>query len=55
VIERVLRRSIDAGLISITACFAHALNVPVIPVEYLCDFYLSDKVSYLRKKNSEGC
>lgn len=48
VIERVLRRSIDAGLISITAVFAHALNVPVIPVEDLCEFYLSDKVRYLR-------
>ncbi len=48
VLHSVLTRSINSGLLSICGCFIQALNVPIIPIEKLCDFFKSDEVSVFK-------
>jgi hypothetical protein len=44
VMHSVLVRGIDTGTISMCGCFGQTLRVPIVPLDYLCDFFKSDEV-----------
>jgi hypothetical protein len=44
VLHSVLVRGIDTGTISMCGCFGQTLRVPIVPLDYLCDFFKSEEV-----------
>lgn len=43
-----LTRGVDSGLLSICSCLIQALNVPIVSVPELEEFFKTDQVSYLK-------
>ena len=48
VAHSILRRCVDGGWLSMVGCLAQALNVPIVPIDDLCDFFKDSQVRYLR-------
>jgi hypothetical protein len=44
VAHSLLTRGVHGGLLAICGCLLQALEVPIIPLEHLCDFFESDEV-----------
>jgi hypothetical protein len=44
VAHSLLTRGVHSGLLAICGCLLQALEVPIVPLEHLCDFFESDEV-----------
>jgi hypothetical protein len=44
VLHSLAVRGLDTGTICMCGCFGQTLNVPVVPLDYLCDFFKAEEV-----------